>query len=88
MQVVNLDRNLIKIINANERDCLIISYDTIVVLYRAKDKKYYINDYMEQASNTTYRHFKKAMGESYKDFMKHNNCELVSNELFFNELFF
>jgi hypothetical protein len=88
MKIVNLDRNLIKIINANKKDCMIISYDTIIVLYRAKENKYYINDYMEQASNTTFRHFKNALGESYKDFIKHHKFELVSNKLFFNELFF
>lgn len=88
MKIVNLDRNLIKIINNNENDYMIISYNTIIVLYRAKDKKHYINDYMENSTATTYKHFKKAMGENYKDFLKHNKCELASDNLFFNELFF
>ena len=88
MRIENLDKNLIKIINNNEKDYMIVSYNTIIVLYRAKENKYFINEYMEQASNTTFRHFKKAIGENYKEFIKHHKFELVSNELFFNELFF
>ena len=40
MRIENLDRNLIKIINTNEKDYMIVSYNTIIVLYRTKENKY------------------------------------------------
>ena len=88
MKIINLDRNLLKLINTNEKDYMIVSYATIILLYRAKENKYYINDYLENSTRTTFKHFMQAMGENYKDFIKNHKCELVSNELFFNELFF